>query len=84
MYFSLIDALITTIHRHIFRLNQVNADTLNAITEIEHPGSAVAQVHNAVSHVRSPIIDPNNDPLAIFQVRHLYESPQAGASGARL
>src|SRR5579859_4953529 len=69
-------ALITTIHSHIFRLNQVNTDTLHAITEIEHPGSAVAQVHNPVSNVRSPIIDPNNDPLAIFQVRHLYKASQ--------
>ena len=76
MYFSFIDALITTIHSHIFRLNQVNTDTLNAITEIEHPGGAVAQVHNAVSDVRSPIIDPNDDPLAVFQVRYLNESPK--------
>src|SRR6478609_9540589 len=76
MYFSVYRALITTIHSHIFRLNQVNADTLHAITEVEHPGGAIAQVHNAVSYVRSPIIDANDDPLAVFQVRYLYETPK--------
>src|ERR1051326_932610 len=68
--------LITAIHRHIFRLDQINADTLYAITEIEHPGGTVAQVHNPVSYVRSPIIDPNDDPLAVLQVRYLYETPK--------
>src|ERR1700704_4412917 len=42
----------------------------------EDPGSAIAQIHNAVPNVRSPIIDPDNDPLAVFQVRHFYESSQ--------
>src|SRR6476646_3656937 len=69
-------ALISAIHSYIFGLNQINTDTLNAIAEVEHPGGAIAQVHNPVSNVRSPIIDPNNDPLAIFQIRHLYKASQ--------
>lgn len=68
--------LVTAIHSHIFRLNQINADALNAITEIEHPSGAVAQVHNPVSHVRSAIIDSNDDPLAVLQVRYLYKTPK--------
>src|SRR4030081_1046183 len=75
LFFRLLCA-ISPVQSHIFRLNQVNADTLNAISEIQHPGSAIAQIHDAVPNVRSPIIDPDNDPLAVFQVRHFYESSQ--------
>src|SRR5471030_27232 len=52
----------TLVRRHIFRLNQVNANTLYAVPEIEHSGGAVAQIHDAVANVRTAVIDPDNDP----------------------
>src|ERR1700704_3325150 len=67
---------ISLIYSHIFRLNQVDPDPLHAIAEIEHPRSTVAQIHDSVSYVRSPIIDPNNDPFAVLQVGYLDERSQ--------
>src|SRR5947209_16800759 len=64
------------IYSHIFRLDQINPDTFHAIAEIEHPGGAIAQVHDSVPDVRAAIIHPNDDPLAILQVGYLYESPK--------
>src|SRR5258707_14629052 len=57
-------------------LDQVNSHPLHAIAEIEHSGRAIAQVHDSVADVRTAVIHPDNDPLAVFQVRHLYEGPQ--------
>src|SRR6478672_3329429 len=57
-------------------LNQVNPHPLHAIAEIEHSGCAIAQIHDPVTYIRTAIIDPDNDPLTIFQVRDLYKASQ--------
>src|SRR5580765_5167106 len=57
-------------------LNQVNPYPLHAIAEIEHSGCAIAQIHDPVAYIRTAVIDPNNDPLAIFKVCHLYKASQ--------
>src|SRR5882724_5326181 len=66
----------TLVGGDIFRLDQVQADPFDAIAEVEHAGSAVAQVHNSVSDVGATVVDSYDNPLAVPQVGNFYEGPQ--------
>src|SRR5690348_8214152 len=67
---------VSLVYRYVLRLNQVKPDPLHAVAEVEHSGGAVAQVHDAIAHIRAAVIDPDDDPLAIFKVGHLYKGSQ--------
>src|SRR5262249_10913443 len=73
--FRLLSA-VGLIRSHMFRLNQVKPDPLYAVAEVKHACGAVAQVHDAISHIGAAVIDPDDDPLAILEVGHLDEGSQ--------
>jgi len=57
-------------------LDQVQADLLYAPVEIQHPSCAVAKVEDTVLHIRTPVIDPGDDPLAILEVGDLNQAAE--------
>src|SRR5947209_8849388 len=61
---------------HSLGLDQVKPDPFDPGMEVEHAGCSIAEIHDAAAHIRPPVIDPDDDPLAVPQVGHLYISTQ--------
>src|SRR5258708_24375004 len=67
---------VSLVGSHIFRLDQVKPDALNAVAKAEHARRAVAQIHNPVADVGAAVIDPYHNPLTVSQVGHLNKRSQ--------
>ena len=61
---------------HRFRLNDVQTDFFDSGMEIEHSGSAVAQVHDPALNERSTVVDADDYRFPISQVGDPDIGPQ--------
>src|SRR5215813_9833470 len=68
--------LITADDSNRLWFDHIQANPLNATTEAEHAGGAVAQVHDPPFDVGPAVIDPDDDPLPILQIRDLHISSE--------